>query len=141
MLGHSECALKGAKSNEDDKEKEQEENPPRNKPYQLREATIGDDLGSSRYFTAGARLDFTNMPYLKNIFNAKPYSSAEMTYYPSCTKPSGKPLEDVRGSLGLGINFQINEVANIALHYNMVNFNTKIGDIEKSGISFQFNLF
>ena len=77
------------------------------------------------------------MPYLKNVFDAKVYSSAEATYYPSYHKPSDNPLNDVRGSLGFGINFQINEMANIALHYNALNFNTKVGDIEKSGyISF-----
>ena len=109
MLGHSEPALSGPKADEEEKDKkEAEEAPPQstqNKPYQLREATMGDDLGSSRYLQAGARLDFTNIPYIKNVFNAKLYSSAETTYYPSFSKPSQNPLHDVRGSLGLGINF------------------------------------
>ena len=91
---------------------------------------MGDDLGSDTLLYTGLRLDYCNLPYLKDV-GVKLYSSAEAAYYPTFNKPSPNPLKDVRGSLGFGINLKLNEIINVGLHYNAANFNTKAGDIER----------
>ena len=126
MLGHSEPTNRPSSTDqkedaEDDKEK---------KNTDLHKVILGDDLGSDSLLYTGARLDFCNMTYLKE-YNARLYSSAEAAYYPSFNKPSKSPISDVRGSIGFGVNLQLNDMINIALHYNAANFNTKIGDIER----------
>ena len=42
---------------------------------------LGDDLGADKYIHALARLDFTNVPYLKK-YNIRPFIFGEYVYYP-----------------------------------------------------------
>ena len=100
---------------------------------------MGDDLGCSQYAYFGTRLDFLNVPYLMDI-RGKFFSTAELIYYPSDGK--SEAMSNLRGSLGFGLSWQLNEMVNFALHYNAANFNSKVGDIERSNvINFTFNFF
>ena len=133
MLGHSEPTLRptAEKTEEDDKQKRKD----------VQQVVLGDDLGSDTFLYTGARLDYCNMPYLKDS-NVRLYSSAEAVYYPPFNKPSSNPIHDVRASLGFGMHFRLNEMINIGLHYNAANFNTKVGDIERQAyINFQLSMF
>lgn len=89
---------------------------------------IGDDLGVSRFVYCNARLDFINIPYIKEI-GARIFTSAEVCYYPKGTE---KPVESLRGSLGFGINLPINEMIALGLFYNFYNFGSRVGDIERT---------
>jgi hypothetical protein len=51
----------------------------------LAEVRIGDDLGVEKYMYLGARLDFINIPYLRD-FNVRLYSAAEAIWYPKLTQ-------------------------------------------------------
>lgn len=51
----------------------------------LADVRIGDDLGVEKYMYLGARLDFINIPYLRD-FNCRLYSAAEAVWYPPLIK-------------------------------------------------------
>ena len=109
----------------------------------VRRVIIGDDLGCEQYAYLGTRLDFLNVPYLQDI-HGKFYTQAELIYYPSSadSTKSKDLVSNLRGSLGFGISWQINDMINFALYYNAVNFSSNLGDIERSDlINFTFNFF
>ena len=107
----------------------------------MTQVVLGDDLGSDTLLYTGLRLDYCNLPCFKDT-GFRLYSAAEAFYYPAFSKPSKNPLDDVRGSVGVGIHYRITPMLNIGLHYNLANFNSKVGDIEnQSYISFTLNLF
>ena len=50
--------------------------------------------------------------------------------------------DSLRGSLGFGISWPLNELINFGVYYNAVNFDSKVGDIERASIvNFTFNFF
>ena len=137
-LGHTESSLKGNSADiewSDQDKKDEQDNLERG----VHKVIMGDDLGCSQFAYFGTRLDFLNVPYLMDI-RGKFFSQAELIYYPSDGKSD--ILSNLRGSLGFGLSWQLNEMVNFALYYNAVNFNSKVGDIERSNvINFTFNFF
>jgi len=137
-IGHTEPSLKGNSTDIEwsEQEKKDEEH---NLQRGVHRVIMGDDLGCEQFAYFGTRLDFLNVPYLKDIYG-KFYSQAELIYYPS--DGTADLLSNIRGSLGFGVSWRINEMINFAMYYNAVNFNSKVGDIERSNvISFTFNFF
>jgi hypothetical protein len=98
---------------------------------------LGDDLGVTKYFYAGGRLNFHNFPILKNA-GARVFSSFEVAYYPSDSK-SETIRNNLRGSIGMGVNLPLNDMISIALYHNFSNYGSKLGDIERSSyLNFTF---
>lgn len=89
---------------------------------------IGDDLGSERYLSLLGKLEFLNIPFLRN-YGIKPFIFGEIIYYPSfknkyiCMKD--EILKNTRGGMGFGIAFPlpINDMLTLHLYHNTVLFN------------------
>jgi len=64
---------------------------------------------------------------------ARLFGAAEFAYYPSQQQKS------VRSSIGIGANLPLNDMISIALYHNFGNFNSKLGDIERTSyLNFTF---
>ncbi len=106
----------------------------------IHKVIMGDDMGCDHFGYLGTRLDFLNMPFLGKR-GGKVFSQMELVYYPAHgTNLSGS--ENVRASMGFGLSWPLNHMINFGIAYNAVNFNSKVGDIERSSIvSWAFNFF
>ena len=73
-----------------------------------RRVILGDDLGSERYSTLVAKLDFCNVPFLKE-YHIKPCVFAEYIFYPH-HKNEGSLGEQLKqySKLGVGFGFSVN---------------------------------
>jgi hypothetical protein len=101
---------------------------------------MGDDMGCDHFAYLGTRLDFLNLPFLGEK-GAKVFSQAELIYYPAIGR-SFSASENVRASMGFGLSWPLSHMINFGIAYNAVNFNSKVGDIERSSIiSWAFNFF
>lgn len=98
------------------------------KAKKQKKLTIGDDLGSQNYFLSSARLEFLNIPVLKDINGLRVFSYAEMAFYPSLKVKglfNSKTIKDnTRLSAGFGLCIPINPMISILLYYNALNFNS-----------------
>ena len=107
----------------------------------LHKVVMGDDMGCEQYAYLGGRLDFLNIPFIRQA-GVKLFSQAELIYYPPQKKSTLNAIDDIRVTLGFGISMPLNEMINFGLFYNAANFGSKVGDIERSSlINFQFNFF
>jgi hypothetical protein len=104
-------------------------------------------LGSLNYLLTSARLEFLNIPLLKDLNNLRTFTYAELAFYPSL-KAKGlldtRTLkENTRLSAGFGLCIPINPMISILLYYNALNFNTqKCGDHERRGfLNFNIGFF
>lgn len=61
---------------------------------------LGDDLGVNKFLYVNARLDYLNVPFVRDI-GARLFSVAELGLYP---KENGA----LKGSVGFGVNLPIN---------------------------------
>jgi hypothetical protein len=64
---------------------------------------LGDDLGSELYLTVLGRLEFCDVPVLKN-YSIKPFVFAEGIYYPPA---NAKGKEYCRGGVGFGVSIPL----------------------------------
>lgn len=72
------------------------------------------------------------MPVLKKA-GARLFGAVEVAYYPTDKQ------NNVRGSCGFGANLPLNDMISIALYHNFGNFNSKLGDIERTSfVNFTF---
>jgi hypothetical protein len=95
---------------------------------------VGDDLGSLNYLLAQVRLEFTNLPLLRQL-NIKSFTYAELALYPHLQKfGNGLALKDsARFSLGYGLSLPLGPQISILVYYNALNFCSKPGDHERHG--------
>lgn len=61
---------------------------------------LGDDLGVNKFLYVNARLDYLNVPFVRDI-GARLFSVTELGLYP---KDNGA----LKGSVGFGVNLPIN---------------------------------
>ena len=103
---------------------------------------MGDDMGTDHFCYVGARIDYLNLPGLADK-RLKIFTQGELIYYPPHGSSSATPLRDnLRGSLGFGLSFPLNQMINLGIYYSVANFNSRVGDIERSSlIGFAFNFF
>jgi hypothetical protein len=94
-------------------------------------------LGSLNYMMSQVRLEFLDIPLIKNI-NLRTFIYGELALYPSM-RTVGMPLpvilkDSTRISAGFGFSIPINPMISILLYYNSLNFNTsRKGDHERTG--------
>ena len=99
---------------------------------------MGDDLGTTKYLYACARLNYNNIPILKDA-GARLFSAVEVAYYPSGPTEPIRNLTNIRGSVGFGANLPLNDMISIALYHNFGNFGSRLGDIERTSyVNFTF---
>lgn len=87
-------------------------------------------------FVGQARLEFINIPLLRD-YGLKPYLGYELAYYPSLIRNfSVKSLwKDTRHSVGFGLAIPLNNMIDLLIFYNALNFNSKRGiDFERRGL-------
>ena len=105
---------------------------PKQKVGQNAEVILGDDLGTNKYLYACLRLNYLNLPVLKKA-GARLFGAVEVAYYPT------EKHNNVRGSVGLGANLPLNDMISIALYHNFGNYNSRVGDIERTSfVNFTF---
>eukprot|EP00347_Sterkiella_histriomuscorum_P010486 403376097 len=105
---------------------------------------VGDDLGSENYLLLQGRLEFLNIPYIRDI-GMRAFTFGEAAIYPSLINQD-KVLERIgnstRLSAGFGLAFPINPQVSIMLYYNALNFNCQKGDYaRKSYINVSIGFF
>jgi len=140
-LGHTEKSNHPKEASSDDKKKEAEKPKEEQKASEFEKVFIGDDLGSDRYLAANVRLDFLDIPFLRDI-HLKTFLYGDIAYYPSSFAGGQRSLnllENTRLSTGFGLALPLG-VTNLLLYFNTMNFNVKKGiDYEKEGF-ISFNL-
>ena len=122
---------KDLKNNEESKEKES---------VKTRKVILGDDLGSEKYVSLLSRLDFCNIPYLKE-YNVKPFIFGELIFYPPPCGSSINMKDQIRkytrGGLGFGLSvpLPVNDMLNLHFYNNVAIFNAKSpGDIARASL-------
>lgn len=103
---------------------------------------IGDDLGSENFLLGQARLEFTNIPLLRD-YGLKTFTYGELALYPTC-KGAINSIKDLakcgRLSFGFGLAIPVNPMINILVYYNAININSmKDADVERKNL-FNINL-
>lgn len=109
---------------------------------------LGDDLGAERYINSIARIDFTNVPYLKK-YGVKPFVFGEYVFYPPAFSNVTDLREQIktysRGGIGFGIAIPlpIGDNLSIQIYHNAMIFNQRNkGDIGRaSWINFDFGFY
>jgi hypothetical protein len=101
------------------------------KDAQLRKVILGDDLGAEAFLSVLGRLEFCDVPTLKN-YGVKPFVFGEFVYYPPMAA-TGR--QHCRGGMGFGISIPlpINDMLSLQIYHNalILNANPK-GDIART---------
>ena len=103
---------------------------PKDKPF--RKIILGDDLGSEQYLNFLGRLEFCDVPLLKN-YSLKPFIFGEYIYYPPAAQRCWKTYS--RGGIGFGISIPlpINDMLSLQIYQNAYIFNpNNKGDIART---------
>jgi hypothetical protein len=69
----------------------------------VRKVILGDDLGAEAFLSVLGRLEFNDVPVLKN-YSIKPFLFGEFIYYPPM---AAKGKEHCRGGLGFGLSIPL----------------------------------
>ena len=127
-LGHNFESSKHGQVAEVESEASDNEEAPKRGAKKVKKIAMGDDLGSMNYMMGSARLEFLNIPLIKDLNNLRAFTYAELAFYPSL-KIKGlldpKIIKDnTRLSAGFGLCIPINPMISILLYYNALNFNS-----------------
>lgn len=144
VLGHNEVSnriVDEAEINKDIIKTERQQDPQSQSDTCLRKVIMGDDLGSERYLNLLGRLDFCNIPGLRN-YGLKPFIFGELIYYPPCNEKSPTLAASLkrytRGGFGFGLSvpLPINEMLNLHIYQNIALFNAskQRGDIARNSM-------
>lgn len=97
---------------------------------------INDNLGCHKYIGNQFRLEFFNIPGLRDL-NLKAMWYCDAIYYPQEKYEKGNIIQSVldytRISHGIGINYAISPLLSLSLYYNIGNFNVSKGDDALTG--------
>lgn len=111
------------------------------------ENTLGDDLGASKTFAQTLRLEFMNIPFLRNL-NSSVFAYLRYAYYPDFlretkanTSFTHSILKYTRISYGLGISFRVPNDFSLLFYYNFANFNHRKFDIPRYGFGVSFSIY
>ena len=101
---------------------------PKDKTF--RKVILGDDLGSEKYLTVLGRLEFSDVPMLKN-YSIKPFIFAEGIYYPPAASYG---REYCRGGIGFGVSIPlpVNDMLSLQIYQNALIYNPNKGDIART---------
>jgi hypothetical protein len=112
------------------------------KKANLDEANIlGDDLGAHKYFLLNGTLMVGELPFLRELKDARLFTSAEVVYYPAY-KSEASIKDDCRGTIAAGICIPLSEMLHIKIYKDLINVGARYGDVKNTAwVSITFGLF
>jgi hypothetical protein len=104
---------------------------------------VGDDLGSDRFVSNQIRVEFSDIPFIKDI-GLKAIWYLDLCYYPHFKHETNifqNILDFTRISHGFGVTYPVSPILSIMIYFNAGNFNARHGDDPlTSGVSLTFNI-
>jgi hypothetical protein len=104
----------------------------------------GDDLGANLYLAHNLRLEFANIPFLRDA-NARAVIYMDNSFYPMAGLKEETWMQMIkkstRTSYGMGVGIPIGENLSVGLLFNLASFNAQKGDFERYGLTLSLNIF